>query len=894
MFNAIYQILIFPIIQIFEFFYQFIFEITNNKGIAVIGLSIVVSLVTLPLYMIAESWQEKERLIQKKLKPGIDRIKAVFKGDEQYMILSTFYKQNNYKPIMALRSSFGLLIQIPFFIAAYNFLSNLKPLQGYSFLFIKDFGAPDATFHIGNFAINILPIAMTIINCVAGFIYTKGLSLKEKIQIYAFALFFLVFLYNSPAGLVLYWTMNNVFSLVKNVFYKVKNPKKLLFICICVISAVLLISPITILKSTKTIYKFMVVLFAIILPISPFILKYISNFLDKKIESNTKENKKTNTTIFVLSSIIIAILTGLVIPSIIVHSEPNNYCYVDNYKSPFIFIITPLFQAIGLFVLWPVCFYFLCSDKIKKVFLFIFSTCAFSAIVNCFAFSGNYGPMTPSLLFMESQSFIPSLFKIIINLSIMILIVLLTFVLLKSKFKNYLQSICYILIFSLSIISVKNLITINSEFKNITPTNTAKTVDEKIYNLSKTGKNVILIMQDALSTANVQKAFELYPNLKESFDGFTYYPNTTSFGRYTMIGAPCLFGGYDYTPYEINQRTDKTLQQKHNEALLTLPVLFLNNGFDVTVSNLPYENYLEYPVTDMYKEYPSIKREETYSRYTNVWNNIYGLTKDPVLSNTIKRNFIWFSIFKVVPPIARQFVYHSEYWVSSDPISNYEYFVDNYSTLDLLPELTNFNNKQNSFIIIDNEATHYPIFLQEPEYIPNKATISHSLEKTNKLEYDASFTSTCGVFTKFLDFFNYLKQNNCYDNTRIIIVSDHGFDNQKTKIFNSAGFPFKKERITATLMVKDFNSKGILKFNDDFMTNADTPYITTKDIIKDAKNPFTNNSLKECNKQNRVKIAFTHGESTRNRNNTQFKIENWYTVKDNIFIDSNWTQEVPQ
>ena len=64
MFNAIYQILIFPIIEIFEFFYQFIFEITNNKGIAVIGLSIVVSLVTLPLYMIAESWQEKEKLQQ--------------------------------------------------------------------------------------------------------------------------------------------------------------------------------------------------------------------------------------------------------------------------------------------------------------------------------------------------------------------------------------------------------------------------------------------------------------------------------------------------------------------------------------------------------------------------------------------------------------------------------------------------------------------------------------------------------------------------------------------------------------------------------------------------------------------------------------------------------------
>ena len=894
MLNAIYQIFIFPIIQIFEFFYQFIFEITNNKGIAVIGLSIVVSLVTLPLYMIAESWQEKERLIQKKLKPGIDRIKAVFKGDEQYMILSTFYKQNNYKPIMALRSSFGLLIQIPFFIAAYNFLSNLKPLQGYSFLFIKDFGAPDATFHIGNFAINILPIAMTIINCVAGFIYTKGLSLKEKIQIYVFALFFLVFLYNSPAGLVLYWTMNNVFSLLKNVFYKIKNPKKVLFIVICSIAIVLLISPITILKSAKNIYKLIVVLFAIILPIAPFLLKSISNLLDKNIDSSTAQNKKLNTTIFILSTIILAILTGLVIPSIIVHSEPNNYCYVDNYKSPFIFIITPLLHAIGLFVIWPVCFYFLCTDKVKKVFLFIFSTCAFSAIINCFAFSGNYGPMTPSLLFMESQNFLPNLLIIIINLSLLAILLFFIYIFLKSKLKNYLQSICYILIFSLSIITAKNLITINSEYKNITPPNIATTVDEKIYNLSKTGKNVILIMQDALSTANVQKVFELYPDFKQKFEGFTYYPNTTSFGKYTMIGAPCLFGGYDYTPYEINQRTDKTLQQKHNEALLTLPVLFLEEGFDVTVSNLPYENYLEYPVTDMYKNYPNIEREETYSRYTNIWNNMYGLTKDPVLSNTIKRNFIWFSIFKIVPPIFRLFIYHSEYWVSSDPISNYEYFVDNYSTLDLLPELTDTNNDNNSFVIIDNEATHYPIFLQEPKYIPNKSTVVHSLEKTNKLEYDASFTSTCGVFTKYIDFFNYLKQNNCYDNTRIIIVSDHGFDNQKTKLFNSADFPFKKERIAATLMIKDFYSKGILKYNDEFMTNADTPYLVTKNLIKNAKHPFTSNSLQEFNKQERVKIAFTNGESPRNRNNTQFKIENWYTVKDNIFIDSNWTQEVPQ
>lgn len=199
--------------------------------------------------MVAEDWQDKERKTQAKLKSGIDRIKATFKGDEQYMILNTFYKQNHYSPIMALRSSFSLLIQIPFFLAAYHFLSDLGSLKGVSFLFIKDFGSPDQTFHIGSFSVNILPIAMTIINCCSGYIYSKGHPVKEKIQIYAFAAIFLVLLYNSPAGLDVYWTMNNILSLVKNIFYKIKNPKRVLYILLCVITLLFITSPI---KSQRT------------------------------------------------------------------------------------------------------------------------------------------------------------------------------------------------------------------------------------------------------------------------------------------------------------------------------------------------------------------------------------------------------------------------------------------------------------------------------------------------------------------------------------------------------------------------------------------------------------------------------------------------------------------
>ena len=218
--NFLYTLIIYPLTILIETAYQLVYAIFDNVGVSVIGVSVAVSFLCLPLYIVAEAWQETERKKQKQMEGGIARIKKTFKGDEQYMILTTFYRQNHYHPLMALRSSFGLLIQVPFFIAAYSFLSNMPALQGQSFAFIKDMGKPDALFYIGSFPVNILPIAMTIINIAGSAVYTKGFKFKEKLPIYAMALIFLAILYDSPAGLVLYWTMNNVFSLAKNIFYK--------------------------------------------------------------------------------------------------------------------------------------------------------------------------------------------------------------------------------------------------------------------------------------------------------------------------------------------------------------------------------------------------------------------------------------------------------------------------------------------------------------------------------------------------------------------------------------------------------------------------------------------------------------------------------------------------
>ena len=836
MFSAVYQIFITPLVQLTEFFYSLFFEVTGNQGIAVIGLSFVVTFFTLPLYMVAEQWQETERNIQKKLKPGVERIKSTFKGDEQYMVLSTFYKENHYHPIYALRSSFSLLIQIPFFIAAYNFLSNLEPLKSYSFLFIKSFGEPDATFHIGSFAVNVLPIAMTIINCVAGFIYSKGHPISEKIQIYGCAAVFLLLLYNSPAGLVVYWTMNNILSLVKNIFYKIKNPKKVLYIIACIASICLILCGAVLFRHTKAIFRIMLVFAGILIPLAPFAVKFLASFFENHFKV-LDENPKLRFSVFLISAFILAVLTGLAIPSILMQSEPEQYSYVDSYASPLYFVWHTFFQALGFFVVWPFCFYALFSSKTKKILTFLFSFIAFSAIMNCFAFSGNYGPVNPNLLFMTPQHFMPSIKTVIVNILCMAAILALVAVAFSFKAK-ILNSLCTIFLISLVAISGKNIASVQNSFRKMEAPDLSKKI-EPVFHLSKTGKNVIVLMQDRFFSPLIPKILENNPELRERLDGFTWYPNTVSFGKLTMIGTPGIFGGYDYTPFEINRRTDKTLQQKHNEAILTMPIVFNQNNWNVTVADLPYENYLEQPVTNMYKGYDFINRVTTHGTYSNIWYARNNMKKSPFMSEGIKRNFIWFSVLKVVPPFMRQIIYHKKYWISYSKFENNAKFIDNYSEIDLFPELFDSSSEKNAFFLLDNEANHESILLQAPDYVPVE-----NVTDFGPGGKDETYSSMVGVLKRFADFMDFLKENNLYDNTKIVLVSDHGM-NCDTGVFDNKtqNFPFYKENMTASLLVKDFSNRGKLKEDYAFMTNADTPALALKGIDGKALNPFTKNPL---------------------------------------------------
>lgn len=215
-----------PFANFIGYIFNWIVSHIENLGFSLIILSIVINILLYPFYYLADKVEKKEKLVQEKMKPKLEEFKSIYKGYELHLYVNNVYRLNNYHPLYALRGLVSLLIQVPFFMGAYAYLSNYPEFEGVSFLFISDLSMPDGLLKLGVLSINLLPFIMTAINLWSGYIYSKNGSKQEKITIVVMALFFLVLLYNSPSSLLIYWTFNNIFNLVKTILYDIVENRK--------------------------------------------------------------------------------------------------------------------------------------------------------------------------------------------------------------------------------------------------------------------------------------------------------------------------------------------------------------------------------------------------------------------------------------------------------------------------------------------------------------------------------------------------------------------------------------------------------------------------------------------------------------------------------------------
>ena len=684
--------------------------------------------------------------------------------------------------------------------------------------------------------------------------------------------------------------MNNVFSLVKNIFYKLKNPLRAFYITTV---AILIVADQYLLK-TRTTHVIPVLIASSAIILIPF-LKYASDrFIMPSMESLSHDSK-SRTNFFFMASASLFFLTGLIIPSLLMVSSPSEYSYIDSYTSPFYFLRHTALQALGLFVFWPSCIYFLFSAKVQSAIVFVFIYGLLAGIINAFAFQGNYGIISPELVFSEHRSFFPSVTEFSVNMIVLLLVFATVLFVFRKRLFVILKSSLTIISLFMILATAVNSISIFRGFKTTIRQEEQLSSIKPIIHLSRTGTNVIVFMLDRAAGYLIPDLLEELPDLKNHFTGFTFYPNTVSFASWTIQGAPGLYGGYEYIPWAMNHKRQLPMLEKHNQSLCIMPFIFESNGYKCDVIDPPYPNYDTPPIYGMFDGHEEIKAVTAKGMYDDIWYNENKYPKLPIKSTLIKRNMIWFSLFRISPLFLRPAIHYKDWWEEDDStstlIGNTD-FIKCYSVLDFLPELTDTASEANNFILIDNEATHDTGFCQAPEYKPQEVITNFG---TSQWAHDRGYHGLAASLSRIAEWLDYLKENDVYDNTRIIFIADHG-SGQRSPLFEApTTIPNTYEWFNPLLMVKDFYETGTIRSDHKFMTQADTPALAMKGLIENPVNPFTGNIIKELSTEEKNAeciISLSKANAIRTSVNNGFRIsdDEWYSVHDDIFIRENWSK----
>ena len=909
----LYSFIISPIEYIIENLFTIFYNVIQFDVLSTIFfISLSVTLFCLPFYSRADKIHKEEEDKLSKIKPYIDKIKRNFKGDEQFFMLQTLYKQHNYSPISALRNTFSLLLQIPFFIAAYHFFSNLDLLNGYSIAFFKDLSKPDSLLKIFGFNINLLPILMTIINIISSEIYIKSLNLKSRIQSYSLAFFFFIILYNSPSGLVLYWTFNNFFYLIKNLFFD-NSPKKFFSILFALGLVVFFINFVRYYYPKDNDFSPLITLAAFVILIIVFIcvlLFYIYKYLKKELEKQSNLFITVSTDfilkVFFICGFGFVLLQSLIIPANLLTSDLSAFIMDSVFKKNLINVIVyNLLSCAGLFLLWGgITLYFL-NNKHRTYFIIIYLSIFLFSLFNYVTFPNSLGIISADLVFENHKAVEENFSNTVVHFINGSILLLFTIILIYAFKKSKLKPImCVILILFTSVFILSGIYTYRL-FSDLNRLEKIQNNENILYEksnkieLTKSGKNVIIIFLDRFVGALIPVILDEKPEFKNIYSGFIFYPNTISFYRYTILAYPPVVGGYEYTPFVLDE--DKRLfSDKWLEACLMLPTLFKNNNYFSTVVdpmgdfdfNMRFDNDVDF--AHIYKS-----KGINYLKMSGLYNSEFYMKNDKKISEdylkNLKKKLYIYSFFTTSATFCKKLIYDEGSYLLSRPDSVYNatdhQFISSYAALYCLNRVTRLNDSKNTFTLINNELPHRFYFLNYPNYEYSKVVKNIG---PRKFEEDSGLMSYHTAMASFIlvgKYLDYLKKIGVYDNSRIVIVSDHG--NSHTKFPQYSPFiNINAIPLNPLLMVKDFNQNHSLKFDKTFMTNADVPYIATKDLINDAKNPFTGKTLKSMNKSEGVDVYmnFKYWNAPQFKSNRTILDENPVIkqVKDDIFVESNW------
>lgn len=196
---------------------RFLYSLVGNYGVAIIALTLIVKAVMLPLSKASFVSAKKMQDLQPEIKALRERVKDPNQLNQEMFAL---YKRKGVNPM---GGCFPVLIQIPVFLGLYNALLNAIELRHAPFAgWITDLSAPESLQILG------IGVPVMVLLMAASMVYQTWTTptpsadpAQQKMMMImplVFAGMFIIF--PMPAGLVLYWLVNNIISIIQQLYMR--------------------------------------------------------------------------------------------------------------------------------------------------------------------------------------------------------------------------------------------------------------------------------------------------------------------------------------------------------------------------------------------------------------------------------------------------------------------------------------------------------------------------------------------------------------------------------------------------------------------------------------------------------------------------------------------------
>lgn len=222
---------------ILKWIMEIINKFVHNWGVSIILMTIFIKLLMFPF----TKKQSLGTLKMQEIQPKMQALQAKYKDNQPKLQeeMAKLYKDANYNPMSG---CLPMLVQFLILFAMYNLFNNYFEFRGSSFIphWIEDLSSGDTVhtlkFDIPYFGnqVRILPFIYLASQLLFGKITGNGgttapgtSQAQMQMMMYVMPILFFAMFYNAPAGLLLYWTVSNLFQMGQQIIInKIMKQKK--------------------------------------------------------------------------------------------------------------------------------------------------------------------------------------------------------------------------------------------------------------------------------------------------------------------------------------------------------------------------------------------------------------------------------------------------------------------------------------------------------------------------------------------------------------------------------------------------------------------------------------------------------------------------------------------